>query len=395
MTIQDRWLLPEGIEEILPPAAHQLEQLRRRLLELYAGWGYELVIPPLIEFLESLLTGTGNDLDLQTFKLTDQLSGRLMGVRADMTPQVARIDAHHLKRDEPTRLCYMGTVLLTRSNGFAGSRSPFQVGAELYGHQGYESDFEVLSLMLETLKVAGIENVHLDIGHVEIFRGLARQVGLNDEQEQVLFDALQRKALPELRSRLAAYDLPADHQRLFLILAELSGGEEILALAAERLRPAAAEVHRALDTLTQLAMAVRQRLPRLPVHFDLAELRGYRYHTGVVFAAYVPSQGQEVARGGRYDNTGQVFGRARPATGFSTDLRVLLSLGKTVTPQVKRVYAPPMGDPELDAYVDALRQQGVHVVRALPGVDSAPQTLGCNWVLKRQHEGWVMAPVAA
>jgi ATP phosphoribosyltransferase regulatory subunit len=390
MTIPDHWLLPEGVEEMLPAAAQNLEQLRRHLVDLYRSWGYEMVIPPLIEFLDSLLTGTGNDLDLQTFKLTDQLSGRMMGVRADMTPQVARIDAHRLKRVVPTRLCYLGSVLLTRSDGLGGSRSPFQVGAELYGHQGYESDIEVLSLMLETLTLAGIKEVHLDLGHVMIFRNLAQQFQLNEEQERVLFDALQRKAIPELREHLATYKLAKDQQQHFLNLAELSGGEEVLTAGLELLGPINSEIRAALQTLSQIAVAIRQRVPEVPIHFDLAELRGYHYHTGLVFAAYVPGHGQEVARGGRYDGIGQVFGQARPATGFSTDLRTLLNLGHVNAQPSKRIYAPPMGDPALDLYVDELRSQGAQVVRALPGADMGAQSLKCEWELRCQDNTWVV-----
>ncbi|MFZ1861336.1 MAG: ATP phosphoribosyltransferase regulatory subunit, partial [Candidatus Competibacter sp.] len=242
MTLEDRWLLPEGIEEILPPAASRLERLRRSLVDLYANWGYELVVPPLIEFLESLLTGTGNDLELQTFKLTDQASGRMMGVRADMTPQVARIDAHLLKREGPVRLCYMGTVLRTRGDGFGGSRSPYQAGVELYGHRGHESDLEVLTLLLETLAVAKIDNVHLDLGHVAIFRELMRQAGLSQDQEKRLFEALQRKALPEIRELLAAWRLPACYADLLARLAELNGGLEVLAEAEALLAGAGAQV---------------------------------------------------------------------------------------------------------------------------------------------------------
>src|SRR5512143_3725915 len=216
---EERWLLPEGIEELLPPAAWRLEQLRRRLLDLYSRCGYDLVIPPLIEFLESLLIGTGNDLELETFKLIDQLSGRLLGIRADITPQVARIDTHRLKRDFPARLCYFGTVLHTRGDSFGGSRSPLQVGAELYGHAGYESDLEVVSLMLETLTTAGLQEVQLDLGHVSIFRCLVRQAGLSEEQEAALFEALQRKALPELREQLQEYGLAAVLRDSFLALA--------------------------------------------------------------------------------------------------------------------------------------------------------------------------------
>lgn len=393
MTIADHWLLPEGVEEMLPFAAQNLEQLRRDLVNLYTSWGYELVIPPLIEFLDSLLTGTGNDLDLQTFKLTDQLSGRMMGMRADMTPQVARIDAHRLKRTVPTRLCYLGSVLLTRSDGLGGSRSPFQVGAELYGHRGYESDIEVLSLMLETLAIAGLKEVHLDLGHVTIFRSLARQLGLPEEQERTLFDALQRKALPELREHLKACKLSNDQQQHFLTLAELSGGEEVLTAGLQQLGPINPEINSALQTLSQIATVIRQRRPEVPIHFDLGELRGYHYHTGMVFSAYVPGHGQEVARGGRYDGISQVFGQARPATGFSTDLRTLLTLGHVNAQPVKRVYAPPMGDTTLDLYVDELRGQGLQVVRALPGADVGPENLDCEWELRYQDAHWAVVPV--
>ena len=387
MTAEDRWLLPEGIEEILPPAAGRMERLRRELLDLYESWGYELVTPPLIEFLESLLTGTGNDLELQTFKLTDQLSGRMMGVRADMTPQVARIDAHLLKRAGPVRLCYMGTVLRTRADGFGGSRSPYQAGVELYGHRGHESDLEVLMLMLETLQTAGIGAVHLDLGHVAVFRELVRQAGLDREREGLLFEALQRKALPEIRQQLAIWALPAPCEQALLALAELNGGPEVLDKADLRLAAAGEAVRDALAMLRRLVAALLRRWPELPIHIDLAELRGYRYHTGVLFAAYVPGQGQAVAQGGRYDEIGEVFGRARPATGFSTDLATLLSLAPPVEATATGIYAPPVGDAALEQRVAALRGRGERVIRALPGAAAAPETLGCDRLLVQQQDG--------
>jgi ATP phosphoribosyltransferase regulatory subunit len=389
MIPEDRWLLPEGIEEILPPAAGRLERLRRALLDLYERWGYELVIPPLIEFLDSLLTGAGDDLELQTFKLTDQLSGRMMGVRADMTPQVARIDAHLLKRVGPVRLCYLGPVLRTRADGFGGSRSPYQTGVELYGHRGHDSDLEVLTLMLTTLQMAGIGNVHLDLGHVAIFRELMRQTGLDREQETLLFEALQRQALPEIRGYLAGWK-PACREPL-LALAELNGGPEILDEADSRLAAAGAGVHEALATLRRLTVALQRQWPELPIHVDLAELRGYHYHTGVLFAAYVPGQGQAVAQGGRYDEIGQVFGRARPATGFSVDLATLLLLGSTPEPVNAGIYAPPLADdPALEQQVTALRNQGERVIRALPGAEVEPGDLGCDRVLAEQEGEWIV-----
>ena len=393
MISEDRWLLPEGIEEILPPAAGRLERLRRQLLDLYESWGYELMIPPLIEFLESLLTGAGDDLELQTFKLTDQLSGRMMGVRADMTPQAARIDAHRLKRNGPVRLCYMGTVLRTRADGFGGSRSPYQAGVELYGHRGYESDLEVLTLMLETLRVAGVSEAHLDLGHVAVFRTLVRQAGLNAEQEGVLFEALQRKALPEIHQQLAQWTLPAPYRERIEALATLNGGPEALDAAEARLAASGPEVREALVMLRRLVDALRQQWPDLPIHVDLAELRGYHYHTGVLFSAYTPGQGAAMAQGGRYDEIGQVFGRARPATGFSTDLATLLWLGASPEVAAAGIYAPPVGDAGLEEQVARLRRQGERVIRALPGAEMELHALGCDRGLAQQAGKWVVIPL--
>ena len=393
MISEDRWLLPEGIEEILPPAAGRLERLRRQLLDLYESWGYELMIPPLIEFLESLLTGAGDDLELQTFKLTDQLSGRMMGVRADMTPQAARIDAHRLKRNGPVRLCYMGTVLRTRADGFGGSRSPYQAGVELYGHRGYESDLEVLTLMLETLRVAGVSEAHLDLGHVAIFRELVRQAGLNAEQEGVLFEALQRKALPEIHQQLAQWTLPAPYRERIEALATLNGGPEALDEAEARLAASGPEVREALVMLRRLVDALRQQWPDLPIHVDLAELRGYHYHTGVLFSAYTPGQGTAMAQGGRYDEIGQVFGRARPATGFSTDLATLLWLGASPEVAAAGIYAPPVGDAGLEEQIARLRRQGERVIRALPGAEMELHALGCDRGLAQQAGKWVVIPL--
>ena len=280
------WLLPEGIDETLPPQAQDLEQLRRKLLDLYGTWGYELVFPPIIEYLESLLTGTGRDLDLQTFKLTDQITGRTLGIRADITPQAARIDAHQLRRDCPTRLCYLGTVLNSRLEGLSGSRSPLQVGAELYGYSGVDADIEILGLMLASLESVGIRGVHLDLGHVGIFRGLTRQAALDEHRELALFDALQRKAVPELQSLVRSFDLEDGHGRMLVSLAELSG-DDALERAASKLSGADEGVRESLRELSLLADRLRESYPGVPVHYDLAELRGYHYHTGVTFAAFV------------------------------------------------------------------------------------------------------------
>ncbi|MDA8110220.1 MAG: ATP phosphoribosyltransferase regulatory subunit, partial [Betaproteobacteria bacterium] len=310
-----RWLLPENIEDILPGEAARIEALRRRVLDLFASWGYELVRPPLLEYLESLLTGTGHDLDLRTFKLVDQVSGRMMGVRADITPQVARIDAHLLNRQGVTRLCYCGSVLHTRPASLAATREPIQIGAEIYGHAGTESDLEIQRLLGRALQAAGVQGARVDIGHVAVFRSLARAARVVPELEAELFAALQAKDVPSLRE--LARGLEAATREALLLLPELYGGAEVLDTAERRL-PKVPGLARALATLRKLAAA-----RALPVSFDLAELRGYHYHSGVVFDAYCEGVAGPLARGGRYDEVGKAFGRPRPATGFSIDLRAL------------------------------------------------------------------------
>jgi len=388
------WLLPEGIDEVLPPQSWVLESLRRDLLDLFHGWGYELVIPPLIEYLDSLLTGAGSDLDIKTFKLTDQMTGRLMGVRADMTPQAARIDAHQLRRDFPTRLCYLGTVLHTRTDGLFDSRDPLQIGAELFGHAGVESDVEILCLMMETLKQTGVKNIYLDLGHVGIFRGLARQAGLDPMAEQALFDVLQRKAMPEIQALLQKLNISKSAAEMLAALAELNG-EDAVERAKKVLAKAAPDVWEALNYLEQVAQAVQQRLPNVPLHFDLGELRCYHYQTGVVFAAFVPGRGQEIARGGRYDATGQVFGRARPATGFSADLKTLLQLGHRESPvdEDKSIFAPWSNDLSLLEAIKKLRAQGRRVVCALPGQVGDAVDMDCSEVLKQQNGAWIVSGI--
>jgi len=390
-----RWMLPQGIDEVPPREARVMESLRRELLDLYRAWGYELVIPPFVDFLDSLLTGTGQDLDLQTFKLTDQTSGRLLGVRADMTPQVARIDAHLLRRDTPTRLCYLGTVLHTRPDGFAGTRSPMQIGAEIYGHAGIESDIEILRLVLKTLRTAGVEGCYLDLGHVGIFRGLARQAGLSDEAEHALFDALQRKAIPEIEQMVSRLRLDATLARMLVALAELNG-DDALTRAETALHAAAPEVRAAVDYLRRLAQALHRFLPEVSVHYDLGELRGYRYKTGVVFAAFAPGWGLEIARGGRYDAIGRVFGRARAAVGFSTDLKGLIRLGRGLEERYREdaaVHAPWSSDPALMDLIERLRASGRRVISALPGEDHDPRLLGCAERLVQGSSGWVVEEI--
>jgi ATP phosphoribosyltransferase regulatory subunit len=394
MSSQDQWLLPEGIEEVLPPEAQRLECARRELLDLFARWGYALIFPPFIEYLESLLTGTGNDLDLQTFKVTDQLTGRMMGIRADITPQAARIDAHPLRRETASRLCYLGTVLHTRPDGFAGSRSPLQVGAELFGHAGVESDVEILSLLLETLALLAITEVHLDLGHVGIFRALAADAGLSKSRENKLFEALQRKAIPEIELMLNDWQLDAAKRRRLAALAELNGGPEVLEQARGILAGASDTVMQALDNLCAITSLLQQRVRDVVLHFDLAELRGYKYQTGMVFAVFIPGCGQEIARGGRYDAIGEVFGRARPATGFSTDLKTLVTLSqRDFGGQGESILAPADNDPELYTVVQQLRRSGERVVCALPGQVADPVDSGCNRVLVNTGGTWTLKPV--
>jgi len=310
-----KWVLPEYIEDILPAEAMKLEVLRRKVLDLFFARQYELVMPPLLEYTDSLLTGTGHDLELRTFKVVDQLSGRMMGLRADITPQVARIDAHLLNRKGVTRLCYCGSVLHTRPAGPSATREPIQIGAELFGDAGVESDLEILQLLCQALELAGVRSARVDIGHVAVFRALAQSARIAPEAEAELFEALQKKDVPGLRILTKAVDAPT--REALLLLPELYGGSEVLDLAESKL-PKLPELTRALGTLRRLAQACR-----IPTGFDLAELRGYHYHSGVVFDAYCDGVAGPVARGGRYDEVGKAFGRARPATGFSIDLRSL------------------------------------------------------------------------
>lgn len=386
----NRWLLPEGIEEILPPEAGTLDHLSRRLLDLYTTWGYQLVTPPLIEFLDSLLTGTGKDLELQTFKITDLMSGRMMGIRADTTPQVARIDAHNLKRETPTRLCYVGTVLHTRPASSGGTRSPLQIGAELYGHPGVESDVEILCLMLATLQAVGIRHLHIDLGHVGVFRGLVQRAGLDETQQAVLFDILQRKAAPELDAFNQEAALDSDIGQALRALIDLNGGDTVLDRARMELSPLGEEIAAAVDYLFELSKQVRQRIPDAPLFYDLAELRGYHYHSGVMFAAFVPGHGDGIAFGGRYDDVGSSFGRARPATGFSTDLKSLMAIVDTHVEQRPGIYCPWSDDPALLEKIGELRSDGEIVIMQLPDQNGTARDMDCNRELVREGDQWVV-----
>lgn len=366
----ETWLLPEGVADVLPAEAMRLETLRRRLLDRFSAWGYQLVFPPLMEYLDSLLTGSGHDLDLMTFKITDQLSGRMMGVRADITPQVARLDAHTLQTDAAARYCYAGTILNTRPASLAASRCPVQIGAELYGYAGVEGDVEVLRLMLDMLAIAGCKTPQLDLGDVAIFRGLAAVAGLSDAQEAQLFDICQRKAVAELQEFLAASNLPEHVASRFTGLLKLSGDVSVLAAAKKLLGGLSADIDDALNTLQAVADALATSHPQVSLYFDLSELRGYHYHTGLVFAAYVAGARAEVAKGGRYDHVGEAFGRSRPATGFSADLKTLMQWFDEGEVEAT-VFAPAGEDAALRQAISTLRAQGRRVVQLLPGESAA------------------------
>lgn len=319
-------MLPEGFEELWPDEAWRLEQLRRGFLDLCRERGYALAAPPLVEYLESLSAGVGQDLAQATFKLVDPQSGKLLGLRADITPQVARLDAHLLREDSATRLCYAGPVVRTRPDAFGGSRELLQAGAELYGKAAPEADVEVIELMVQALRASGIAEFYLDLGHVGVYRTLVNGAALPPEAERSLFDALRRKSRPEVEALVPALNLPEALRAAFMNLPSLNGDYRIIEKARPILSGCGPAVQEALGNLSTVAELLRKRFPEAPLFVDLAELRGYAYHTGAVFAAYVPGHGQAIAQGGRYDDIGRAFGRPRAATGFSADLRQWLRI---------------------------------------------------------------------
>jgi ATP phosphoribosyltransferase regulatory subunit len=384
----DRWLLPDGVDEVLPEQALVVEHLRRQLLDIYHNWGYDLVIPPMVEFTESLLSGSGSDLDLMTFRVTDQISGRMMGIRADITPQTARMDAHSLRREGPNRLCYAGTVLHTRPRGPLESRTPISVGVELFGEPTLAADIEVIELFLQTLRVSGVANVHLDLGHVDIFRGLLANADLDGDQETELFELLQRKA----RSELSAWvgDNIGDSQLATWLnaLPGLAGGVEVLARAKAALNGAPAAVLQAIEQLESIVAALADS--DVTIYLDLGEIPGYHYHTGVVFAGYVQGYGKALGNGGRYDHVGEAFGRARPATGFACDLKSLVTQGRATKDIVTGVFVA--GDDTLAwrEQVALLRSQGERVVQGFVGQKVNFTELNCDRELVEQDGQFVI-----
>lgn len=384
-----KWHLPEGVQELLPPQAERLEAYRRMVLDQYRAWGYDLVIPPMIDFLDALLVGAGQDLAQQTFNLVDQVSGRQLGLRADMTPQVARIDAHRLQTDQPVRLCYCDAVIKARASKGTQQRTLIQTGVELFGHQGINSDLEVLSLLMKTLELIGFHQAHLDIGHVGVLEGLLEPLRLSKLHTRELLSILRRKSLPDLEQFIDQRKLQASPAQHLLNLIHLQGDVSILTRAKQQLAGAGSTVSKALDDLQQLADGLAKWVPAEQLYFDLTELRGFRYHTGVVFAAYVPGLGHAIAKGGRYDQIGKAYGRARPATGFSLDLTQALVLSAQSLMVTHAIYAPAEpDDAALQLLIEQLRLAGERVIVSLSSQEN-PQQLGCDrQILKNAQQHW-------
>ena len=389
MTNTKRWLLPEGVDEILPPRAILLEQMCRKLIDLFSSWGYEFVIPPMMEYLESLLTATGEDLDLQTYKITDQLSGRLMGIRADITPQVARIDAHLLKRNIPTRLCYLGSVLHSRTNNSGDSRSPLQLGAELFGHEGVSSDIEIVKLMLATLDAVRISNICLDVGHIGIFRSLISKSQLNSMQESEVFEIVKRKAKDELKIFYKKLKINDDSSKAMLDLIDLHGDVGILDDAIHAFDKLSPDIRKYVNEVKTLTDSIIDKFD-VSINIDLSELRGYNYHTGMIYTAFVPNEGKGIAFGGRYDDIGSAFGKARPATGFSTDVKQLLELQNISEDTPDKIFAPVNDNDSLHKKITELREQGKIVIQDLEGQNATAKEMNCNQMLVCENDQWVV-----
>jgi len=382
-----RWALPEYFEDVLPREAQRMERLRRSLLDEFHIHGYQYVIPPLVEHVDSLTSGTGEDMADHTFRFIDQLGGRMLGLRADTTPQVTRIDAHLLNRSGVTRLCYCGPVVHVLPRSMGASREPFQIGAEIYGHSGIEADVEILHLLEHTLRIAGIETSRIDVGHIGLFRALSAQAGLDAQAELTLFGILQAKDVPELHAFVEGNVSDPEARRGLLALPDLYGDANILVRAREVL-PDISGVHSALDELLHLARHMGRILS-----FDLADLRGYHYHNGLMFAAYGGSSASAIAMGGRYDEVGRTFGRARPATGFSMDLRELAALG-SIGDAPGAILAPLDNSEGLTELIQQLRTAGEVVVCELPGHPGCWREAGCDRRIVSDNGTWQVVPLA-
>ena len=380
----NRWLLPEDIADVLPAQARKVETLRRAILDLYQTYGYELVAPPILEFLDSLLTGTGSDLNLQTFKLVDQMSGRTLGLRADITPQAARIDAHLLNRAGVTRLCYAGSVAHARTPVGSSAREDLQLGAEIYGCATWEADFEAITLLLKTLSIAEVDQVYLDLSHAGILNGILADQKLDKETIEIVYGLLQTKDRPGLAKW--AVCLPAKTTEALMALTELNGPCADVLAKAKKVLPKHAAIDQALADLERLVAAVSAS-SGLEISIDLADLRGYQYHSGVMFAAYVEKLPQPIARGGRYDHVGQAFGRARPATGFSLDLLTLSNLSPLKVRKLA-ILAPWLEDVSLSKAIAALRDTGEVVIQVMAGEKVEAAEYECDRELVKQGSSW-------
>ncbi len=389
-----RWLLPESIADVLPSEARQIEDLRRRLLDTYRSHGYELVIPPLVEHLDSLLTGSGRDLGSRTFQLVDQLSGRTLGIRADMTPQVARIDAHLLNRQGVARFCYAGSVLHTLPQSGLAKRELFQVGAEIYGHGGLEADLEALELVVQSiLAVSATQTITLDLSHYGIVPSiLAQHDALLAQRDQICEYLVQKDASGLASLSVSASDTVKREVELLGKLLQCYGDANEALANARKLFANHPQVLSALSELQSLVSSpLWARFPKVKLSVDLADLRSYGYHNGIGFAAYVSSMPIALARGGRYDNVGKAFGRARPATGFTVELRDLIQLqnqSASGSSDATAIRAPWADDEALIAEIAKLRASGQIVVRVLPGHEHDPQEFSCDRELRKTPSGW-------
>lgn len=395
----NRWQLPDGVNELLPDEAWRVEGLRRQIMDSAYRWGYELVMPPMIEYLDSLLTGTGEMLDVQTFKIIDQHNGRSLGIRADMTPQVARMDAHALRSDLPNRFFYTGSVLKARADGAGSSRTPLQFGAELFGHSGPESDAEIIQLMLDNVMLAGLQldEVLLDVGHVGVYRALIKDAELTDGLEKQLFQSLLRGSRPEVMEVLQACEDRSSMERLRAnidALMNLSGDcAAVLSAARDQLGDGCPEALAALDNLEAVVDIVVAAHPLIRIHVDLAELRGFSYHTGILFTLY-DDAGGELARGGRYDAIGEAFGQARPATGFSGDLIRLSSAQRPIADSLKvassGIWVQSTTGDGVNKKISELRSSGERVVLDLPGSALHASACQCDRKLVLRDGRWAV-----
>ena len=383
MVVSNRWILPDGVVDVLPAQAQLLEAIRGRMLKLFDSWGYDLVIPPMLEFTDSLHSAAGEDLELLTFRTVDPLSGKTMGVRPDITPQIARIDAHSLRREGPARLCYAGTVLHTRARDVLSSRTPISIGLELFGETSISADIEVVRLFLKSLAINNIQNICLDLGHVDICRGLLSAANLGDEKEAVFFDLLRRKAAREVGQWVSENVSDEKLSEWLLLLPNLTGGIEILDLARQRLQGAPKEVIDGLDQLEAVASAVSDAGARL--YFDLGESPGYGYHTGLVFAAYISGYGKASGTGGRYDYIGAAYGRSRPATGFAFDLDSLMNVSTEDSYKNPGICFSEGHDAGFLEEVDRLRTEGERVIQVLSAETFDLTEINCDRELVMEH----------